>query len=377
MKNKIIRCIGLMSGTSADGLTAAYCLIDFGKRKIDVEAFKNYEYDLKLKKRIIEARSLSLKEIVKLHYDLGGIWSDMIIKFLKEFNIRKSKIDLISSHGQTVYHSSSDKITFQIGEPEFISRNLDIPVAYDFRVGDIIFGGEGAPLIPFMDEFLFGEEKNPVCLLNIGGISNISVVGRGVKTYGFDVGPGNTLMDWAIGLYTGGKKTYDKDGYIASKGSINFKKIDYFMKNKFFYQKPPKSLDREEFGKEFVLENFDFKKEKIEDILATLNFFTAKSVEISLKKFVKEKISKLIISGGGVFNKTLFSNISALLNNISVESIEKYGIHPLSKEAAGFALLGAARLFGIKSNILSVTGARKSIVLGKISSPDSFKYLKP
>ncbi|MEW6013108.1 MAG: anhydro-N-acetylmuramic acid kinase [Elusimicrobiales bacterium] len=374
MKNKPIRVIGLMSGTSADGLTAAYCLIDFDKRKIDVKAFKNYEYDLKLQKRIIEARSLSLKEIVNLHYDLGKIWSDMIIKFLKEFNIRKSQIDLISSHGQTVYHSSPDKITLQIGEPEFISRNLDIPVAYDFRVGDIIFGGEGAPLIPFMDEFLFGEEKKPVCLLNIGGISNISVVGRGVETYGFDVGPGNTLMDWAIGLYTGGKKTYDKDGQIASKGKINFKKIDYFIKNKFFYQKPPKSLDREEFGKEFVLKNFDFKKEKIEDVMATLNFFTAKSVEISLKKFVKEKISKLIISGGGVFNKTLFSNISSLLNDISVESIEKYGIHPLSKEAAGFALIGAARVLGIKSNIISVTGAKKSAVLGKISPSDNFRY---
>ncbi|MEF3279678.1 MAG: anhydro-N-acetylmuramic acid kinase [Elusimicrobiota bacterium] len=367
MKTDEIKAIGVMSGTSADGLSLAYCKINFNKRKLDVMCYKTYNYEKKLTEQIINARNLTLSEVVDLHYKLGSLWLDMLKRFLKEFNIKSSNIDLIASHGQTVYHSSAKKQTFQIGEVEFLSRKLNIPVVYDFRVGDIIFGGEGAPLVPFFDEFLFGKSPFGVGLLNIGGISNISVVGKDIKTYGFDTGPGNSLMDWAISLYTDGKKRYDKNGEIAAKGRVDFKKIEGFMKNKFFYLRPPKSLDREEFGKEFVLKNFNFKKERIEDILATLNYFTAKSISYSIENFINEKIRKLIISGGGVYNKTLFENIKDLVKGIEIESIDKYGIHPLSKEAAAFALLGAARFLKIPSNCILVTGASKKVVLGKIS----------
>ena len=365
MKNKM-NVIGMMSGTSADGLSLAYCFIDFSKRKIKVKAYKTYEYSKNLTNRIINARNLSLSEVVELHYELGRLWASMIENFIKKFKIKD--IDLISSHGQTIYHSSKDKLTFQIGEVEFISRRFNIPVAYDFRVGDIVFGGEGAPLIPFMDWFLFGERKS-VALLNIGGISNISVVGRKIKTYGFDIGPGNTLMDWAINIYSKGRKTYDKDGLLASKGRVDFKKIEKFLKNPFFYKKPPRSLDREEFGKEFVIKNFDFKKKKIEDILATLNYFTAVSIKIAIERFVKEELEELIISGGGVYNKKLIENIKNLLTKLKVKSISDYEIHPLAKEAVGFALLGAARILKIQSNFPEVTGSKKRVVLGKISNP--------
>ena len=363
---KNLKVIGIMSGTSADGVSLAYCFIDFDSRKIDVKAYKTYKYSKKLTNVIINAKTLSLSEIVKLHYNLGKLWLKILDRFIREFKIKN--IDIISSHGQTIYHSSKDMITYQIGEVEFISRKLNIPVAYDFRVGDIVFGGEGAPLIPFFDWFLFGKRRC-VCLLNIGGISNISVVGKNIKTYGFDVGPGNSLMDWAINIYTGGKKTYDKNGFLAAKGNIDFKKIDMFLKNPFFYKKPPKSLDREEFGKEFILKNFNFKKEKIEDILATLNYFTAISIKIAIDRFVKKDIEELIVSGGGVYNKKLIENIKTLLPNIKIKFISDYGIHPLAKEAAGFALLGAARFLNIFSNIPDVTGAKKRLVLGKISNP--------
>jgi anhydro-N-acetylmuramic acid kinase len=366
MKNKTFKVIGMMSGTSADGLSVAYCFVNFSKRKINVIAYKTYKYSKNLTNRIINARNLSLSEIVKLHYELGRLWAKFLDKFIDEFNIKD--IDLISSHGQTIYHSSKERLTFQIGEVEFISRRFNIPVAYDFRVGDIVFEGEGAPLIPFMDWFLFGERKC-VFLLNIGGISNISVVGRNIKTYGFDIGPGNTLMDWAVNIYTNGKKTYDKDGLLALKGKIDFKKIERFLKNPFFYKKPPKSLDREEFGKDFVIKNFDFKKEKIEDVLATLNYFTAISIKIAIERFVEEKPEELIVSGGGVYNKKLMDNIKNLLPDIVVKSISDYGIHPLAKEAAGFSLLGIARVLNIYSNFPSVTGAKKRVVLGKISNP--------
>lgn len=359
--------IGLMSGTSCDGLSMAYCEILFKKRKIRVINFENIPYSLELQQRIMMARELKTAEIVKLSFDIGRIWALMLGKFIKKHKIKK--VDLISSHGQTVYHSSKERVTLQIGEVEFITRRFNVAVAYDFRVGDIVVGGEGAPLIPFMDEFLFGDNKKPVCLLNIGGIANITITGKGVKTYGFDTGPGNTLMDWAIRIYTNGRLSYDKDGKLASKGNVDHIKIKRFIKNPFFNRKPPKSLDREEFGKDFVIKNFDFKKERIEDILATLNFFTAFCIRYAIDRFVKEGIDKLIVSGGGVYNKTLMENLRKTFNGINVESISKYNIHPLAKEAAGFALLGAARLLNIPSNCPYVTGAEKKIVLGKLSLP--------
>lgn len=367
MKTNYIYAIGLMSGTSSDGLSIAYCKISFQKRIISVIAHKTYPYSHVLQEKIMKARDLGVREIACLNYDMGKIWASMIERFIREFKIKR--IDVISSHGQTIYHSSKDKVTYQIGEVEFITRRFKIPVAYDFRTGDIVSDGQGAPLISFLDEFLFGDFPKPVVLLNVGGIANLTICGGGVKVFGFDVGPGNSLMDWAVRIYSGGRLRYDKDGKLASKGIVDFDKIERFLKNPFFFKKPPKSLDREEFGERFVIENFDFKKEKIEDILATLNFFTAICIRIAIDRFTIPKPTSVIVSGGGVFNKKLMENLFIVLNGIELKSISDYGIHPLAKEAAGFALLGAARLLNIPSNCPSVTGAKEKIVLGKLSFP--------
>ncbi len=367
MKSEVY-VIGLMSGTSADGLSIAYCKVSFHQRRLEVINFKNYPYSLLLQKKIMTAREMKISEIVKLDFALGRLWSLMIERFIKEFGIKK--IDLIATHGQTIYHSSKEKVTFQIGEPEFISRKFNIPVVYDFRRGDIVYGGEGAPLIPFMDEFMFGDREKPVIVLNIGGIANITLTGKGVITRGFDVGPGNSLMDWAVRIYSSGRMRYDKNGALASRGLVDFDKIEKFLKDPFFSKKPPKSLDREEFGERFVRENFDFKKEKIEDILATLNFFTAVCVKIGVERFIKINPSEVIVCGGGVFNKKLMRNLFDAFIGVEVKSIAEYGIHPLAKEAAGFALLGAARVFNIPSNCPSVTGAKRRVVLGKLSCAD-------
>ncbi|MCX7905669.1 MAG: anhydro-N-acetylmuramic acid kinase [Elusimicrobiales bacterium] len=359
--------IGLMSGTSCDGLSIAYCEVSFKPKNLKVLKFENYSYSKSFQINIMKAREFKTSDIINLSFKLGNIWADMVYNFIKKFKIKR--IDLISSHGQTIYHDSTKKVTFQIGEVEFITRKFNVPVAYDFRIGDIVFGGEGAPLIPFFDEFLFGDNDKIMCLLNIGGISNITITGGGIKTFGFDTGPGNSLMDWAVRIYTKDRESYDKNGFLASKGVINYSKIERFMKNPFFHKKPPKSLDREEFGIEFIKKSFDFKKEKIEDILATLNYFTALCVKYSVDKFVKAEISEVVVSGGGSFNNTLMNNLQKLFKDIPVNSILKYNIHPLAKEAAGFALLGACRVAGIPSNCPNVTGAKKRVVLGKLSLP--------
>jgi len=370
MKKSFFYALGLMSGTSADGVSIAYCKIDFKKRNIKLIAFKNYLYNREITQKIINARDLKTQEISYLNYELGKIWTKKILMFIKEFGIKK--IDVIGSHGQTVYHNSSQKNTFQIGEVSFIAEALRKPVICDFRHQDIAAGGEGAPLVPFLDEFMFGN-FNPIALQNIGGIGNISVVGKGIKTYGFDTGPGNSLMDWAILLLTNGKQSYDKDGQWAKRGIIDKNKVIKFMKNDFFYKKPPKSLDREEFGKKFVEENFKLCWDQRFNILATLNYFTAYSIAFSVKNYIKEKIEKIIISGGGAFNPVLISNIKSLLGNIEVLSIENYGINPLAKEAMAFALLAASNIIAIPSNCPNVTGARGFRILGKKIYP--FNYV--
>ena len=366
-KNKRkINAIGLMSGTSADGLSISYSEIDFGKKKIKLKAYGNYEYKNSLKKKIIEARNLKLPEIANLNFELGRIWRDMLSKFIAYNKIKD--IDVIGVHGQTVYHSSKSKTTLQIGEASFIAEMAKKPVVCDFRPQDIAAAGEGAPLVPFLDEFLYGSGL-PVILLNVGGIANISVVGRGIKTYGFDTGPGNTLMDWAVNYFTSGRMMYDRNGEWAAKGKIDYEKVKNLMNNSFFKIKPPKSLDREEFGIEFLKKNFRLNYKNRFDILATLNYFTAYSISYSILRFTKEKIYRLIVSGGGALNPVLMSNLKNILSDIEVYSIEKDSIHPLAKEPVAFSLLAAARIMNLYNNCPYATGAKGPRILGKITAP--------
>ncbi|PIS47447.1 MAG: anhydro-N-acetylmuramic acid kinase [Elusimicrobia bacterium CG08_land_8_20_14_0_20_51_18] len=367
MKNEM-NAIGLMSGTSADGLGAAYCSVNFEKRKVKQLAFRNYPYGKALREKIMRARSLSVERLSLLNYELGRLWATLLLDFVKKSGIKPGEIDVIGSHGQTVYHNSRLKNTFQIGEASFLSEILKRPVVCDFRHQDLAAGGEGAPLVPYFDEFIFGDSA-PAALQNVGGVGNVSIVGEGVKTGGFDTGPGNSLMDWAVHLLTGGRASYDRDGNWASRGKIDFKKAGKFLKAPFFSRKPPKSLDREEFGESFLLKNFDLKKESRFDVLATLNYFTALSIARSLEKHVKERPERLIVSGGGALNKTLLANLTALLPGLKVESIAAYGYDPLAKEAMAFALLAAASLSGLPNNCPGVTGASGFRVMGKIISP--------
>ncbi|MEW5951856.1 MAG: anhydro-N-acetylmuramic acid kinase [Elusimicrobiota bacterium] len=363
MKN--LKVLGLMSGTSADGLSLAYCAVNIRKRLVKVFAYHSFEYPPDLKREIESARDLKLEKISALNFKLGKIWASYCVKFLKKFSLPNP--DIVSSHGQTVYHSSKQKHTLQIGEISFITEKLKIPGVCDFRPQDMAAGGEGAPLVPFFDEFLFGE-KEPAALLNIGGVANISVTGKNIKTFGFDVGPGNSLMDWAVSVYSCGKKTYDKNGEWALKGKPDLDKIKKMLSAPFFSKKPPKSLDREEFGLKFLKSNFNLSKEKKEDVLATLNLFSAFCVKKSFS-FFNVLPEKVIVSGGGALNNATMKNLSSLLPFARVISIKDFGIHPLAKEPAAFALIGALAWLNIPNCPFSSTGASGPRILGKISYP--------
>ena len=356
--------LGLMSGTSADGLTL--CAVQV--RPFKVLHFKNYPYSPALQQKLLNALSLRAAELSALHFELGQLYAKTAQRFVKEFHLPVQALQVIGSHGQTVYHGPHDTPpnTLQIGEPSFLAAALGRPVVSDFRAMDVALGGEGAPLMPFFDEYIWGKGA-PKILLNVGGISNFSVVGKQIRTFGFDVGPGNTLMDLAAQRAL--HRPFDRNGRTAARGTPDKARVARLLKQKYFLRTPPKSLDKNAFGQTY-LDRF-FPQEAFAsaaDWLATLTWFTAAAVAHALQHFVpRPQPKEIVVSGGGCFNATLLHDLQQLLPSLKVTTTLSYGIDPQAKESAAFALFGWLAL-GKKINHCSrATGAAHDAVLGKIT----------
>ena len=360
-----------MSGTSADGLALALC--SFSGRRLEVLEFRDYPYSAALRARILAAKDLKAPEFSALNFELGRLWAVMVKRFCSSRRVSYGDIGVIGSHGQTVWHSPGRRgHTLQIGEAAFIAEETGRPVVCDFRPADMAAGGEGAPLVPFMDEYLYGGGR-PTALQNIGGVGNISFVGRGVRTRGFDTGPGNSLMDTAASLVSGGRLSYDRNGALAAAGRADEDKVRELLRAPFFGRKPPKSLDRSEYALAFLKKNFgrELGCRGAPDLLATLNLFTAASIKEAFSRFAPRGARDLIVSGGGALNPVLLRNISRLLEpaGVRVRSTAELGMHPLAKEPACFALLALLALRGRVNHCPSATGARGRRVLGKLLRP--------
>lgn len=363
--------LGLMSGTSADGLSLALC--DFSGGGLKVKAFANYAYPPALQARLIAARELKAPELSALNFELGRLWAGMVRKFCRAKKTAYSDLEAIGSHGQTVWHLPPGKgaggHTLQIGEASFIAEETGRPVACDFRPADMAAGGQGAPLIPFLDDYLFGSGA-PAALQNIGGIGNVAFAGRGVRATGFDTGPGNSLMDTAVCELSGGRLSYDRNGAWAAAGTPDLRRVYALLEAPFFRRRPPKSLERSEYTLAFIKKHFGplFSRARSRDLLATLNVFTAASVALAFRNYAPRGTRELIVSGGGALNPALMDNISALLlpSGVRVRSIAELGLHPLAKEPACFALLGLLAARGELNHCPAATGARGVRVLGKV-----------
>jgi anhydro-N-acetylmuramic acid kinase len=374
---KTVKALGLMSGTSADGLSVAYCEIK--GRSLKVRKFANYSYPAALQARIIAAKDMRAPELSSLNFELGRLWAGMVKKFCRDKGVPLRSLDIVGSHGQTVWHApGKNGHTLQIGDPAFLAEETGVPVASDFRPADMAAGGEGAPLVPFMDEYLYGGGA-PVALQNIGGVGNISFVGEGVKTFGFDTGPGNSLMDTAVCELSGGTLSCDRGGRWAASGEPDMEKVRALLEAPFFRRRPPKSLDRSEYTLAFIKKNFGtmFSLRRSRDLLATLNAFTAASIALAFGAYAPKGTRELIVAGGGALNPVLLENLSALLLPLGarVRSCAELGMHPLAKEPACFALLAALALRGRVNHCPSATGARGERVLGRLSSPFPGRYI--
>lgn len=347
--------LGLMSGTSADGVTAA--LVRFRARSVEVLRYRTYPYPAELRKRVLAAARLAAPELSRLNMGLGEAFSRAALSLMKG----GPRPAVIGSHGQTVWHGpeASPPNTLQLGEPAVIAERTGIPVVADFRPRDIASGGCGAPLVPAFDEFLFSS--GPLrAVVNIGGIANVSIVGRGKLWGAFDSGPGNGLMDQAVRLATGGRAHMDAGGRLAAKGSADAGKVKRLLAHPYFKRQPPKSLDKDCFGTAFLRAHF--RLDRLNDTLATLALLTARSIALSLRKPVEE----VVVSGGGALNPTLMRRLAEAVGPAKLSCSDVYGLPVMSKEAACFAWLARRALDKKTNNCPQATGAQGRRILGKI-----------
>ncbi|HBA26743.1 MAG TPA: anhydro-N-acetylmuramic acid kinase [Nitrospinae bacterium] len=378
---KIIKAIGLMSGTSADGVDAA--IVEIKGKGLDYKAslitFKKFQFSKDLRELIHKVSTPEYGRvdlICQLNFLIGELFAKAAIGVVKKAGYKMRDIDLIGSHGQTIYHMPKGKppSTLQIGEPSVIAERTGVTTIADFRTMDIAAGGLGAPLTPFAHYILFRKRWRGIAVNNIGGISNVTFIPAGGDindVIAFDTGPGNMLIDSVMHIITKGKYGYDKNGEMARKGKDSERFLEKLMKHPFIKARPPKSTGREEFGYNEALKFYKFaKRDRLsdEDIVATTTRFTAKSIVENYKRFIlcKHDVSEVIVCGGGAKNPILIDMISREIKPIKVKTSDSYGFPPETIEAIVFAILGYAAISGIPANLPHVTGAGKQVVLGKI-----------
>jgi len=391
-----------MSGTSADAIEVA--LATAAPPKLLNHTTRPLPRAVRTEiLRIAEGAPATAAQISQLNFRLGHLFAAAALSALRQFRISPSRVALIGSHGQTIFHQGCPipflghptASTLQIGEPAIIAARTGITTIADFRPADIAVGGQGAPLVPFADYLLYRHPKLGRVSLNLGGIANITVIPAHAKpsqVFAFDTGPANMLIDALVAHFSHGRLRFDKNARLARRGHINERLIRHLMKDPYLQLPPPKSTGREYFGASYVMNLLTFARtHKISpaDLLYTATYFTAASIADALRSFVlpKHKISQLIVSGGGARNPLLMTQLQLLLRvsslsssrhsplatlhfsntPIQVLSSSQLGIPEDAKEAYAFALLAHETWHHRPGNLPSATGARRPAILGKIS----------
>ena len=388
--------LGLNSGTSMDGIDAGVFRlapaldrdpVRPGLPAIDFEILDNhlFEYDGVFRKnllKLIGGAQVDLRTICLLNASIGDAFADAAQKMVNKARARGVQIDLIGSHGQTIWHApdtsgfwgTRSRGTLQLGDISVIAQKTGIPTIGDFRTADMALGGQGAPLVSFADEVLFASQSrvgNTFGILNLGGIANITVVVGGHATMAFDTGPANVLIDLAVQRLYG--KDYDKNGEIASSGRIDEVQIEKLLAHPYIHAQPPKTTGRELFGQAMAMETIEAYQAagmSDRDIVATLTAFTARSIAFEYRRFIEPQspLKTLVLGGGGAHNPVLVEQLrKAWPHPLDIVGHETFGIDPKYKEALLFALLAYTTYHGIPNNVPACTGASRPACLGKLA----------
>ncbi|MBV8117496.1 MAG: anhydro-N-acetylmuramic acid kinase [Candidatus Eremiobacteraeota bacterium] len=360
--------VGMMSGTSLDGIDTA--LIEVAPRDehyaVELLRFQTHPFDERLARQLHAAlppNSGSVADVAELHRALGEAFSRAAQQI-----VGKARVGFVASHGQTLWHDGARSITLQVGDPFIIRERVGASVCYDFRSADCAVGGQGAPLVPYVDALLFGSSDEDLLAINIGGIANVSLVRKGkTETIAFDSGPGNMLMDAFVRERTDRQQAMDHDGALAWRGTVDSTLLKAMLADEYFAQPPPKSTGRERFGAQFLARHHErLSQLSLEDGLATLAELTAASIADAVRAFGFEP-ARAILSGGGAHNRQVVTRLAARLAPARIELSDTLGIPADAKEAITFALLGYETLRGRVANLPHATGAREAVCLGAIA----------
>lgn len=392
------RILGLISGTSADGVAAA--LVEVADRpggpvlsgwpsgsarpEVRLLAHETVPYPPAVRDRVVRlsTEAATTQQLAQLHYLLGDLFASAAVAVAAAGGPGIGGVDLIASHGQTVAHVGRPDpgdpwgraSTLQIGEPSVIAERTGRPVVADFRASDIAAGGQGAPLVPYADVLLLGGETGRVAL-NLGGIANLTVLPPGARweeVYAFDCGPANMVLDGLVRHSTGGRESMDRDGVRAARGRVREEVLAALLGHPFVEAPPPKTAGHEQFGRPF-LEALLARYGDLppDDLLATLTVFVAEAIARNIARFVLpvHEVAEIVVSGGGVHNPVLMDRLARALRPARLRRIDEWGIPADAKEALSFALLGHASLMGWAGTLPRATGARYPAVLGKWTWP--------
>ena len=367
--------VGLMSGTSADGIDAALVrLKGVGPdTRVTTLATASEPFTKETCAAIHALAGGTARDIARWNVDLAELFAAAALRVIQKAGLLPADVDLIGSHGQTIVHlpreGGRSAATLQIGEPCVIAERTGIPVVADFRMRDIAAGGEGAPLVPWVDWLLMRPDEGVRLAQNLGGVGNVTLVTTNpADVVAFDTGPANAPIDVAAALATGGKRRYDKGGKLAAAGTIDEAEVRRMLDHPYFKKAPPKSLDRDTFGVTYVLELTRRRPQlRGPDLVATVTEFVARSVVGAYARHVPKsvRVADVVVSGGGIHNPVLMDRLRQLLAPWRARSSAELGVDPDAKEAVAFAILANEAVSGRSTNLPRVTGARHPVVLGK------------
>jgi anhydro-N-acetylmuramic acid kinase len=385
-----VLAIGLMSGTSHDGVSAALVELDERSRPpARVIAFHTFPYPARFRKELFAASAdekIGASTISTLNFALGRELGRAAIEIARLSNVLLSDVAFIGSHGHTFFHlpprrTSRGQVasTLQLGESAVIAAATGLPVVADFRAMDVALGGEGAPLAPLAHLWMFADPKRGRVVQNIGGIANATYIPPRTSLgdpdlIAFDTGPGNGMIDALASRISAGRLRMDRDGRIAASGHVSESLLAKMMQHPYFRRRPPKSTGREEFGPDLldrIVADARGMKVVDHDLLATVTALTARSIADACRQFIfpRGRVDQLIITGGGAKNPTLIRMIAAELPEVEVITAKDVGVDGDALESVAFAILGYQMLRGRQGNIPSVTGARAPAILGKLTLP--------
>jgi len=364
-----------MSGTSLDGIDVA--IVEIRGRGVETIGFESFPYPAALRADILAVSNTTATTaaISRLNFALAERYAKAVQRAVQRHGV----VELIGCHGQTVYHEGG-RNTLQLGEPAVLAERTGVPVISNFRARDIAAGGQGAPLVPFVDYLLFRHARRRRIALNIGGIANITVIPAGAaaeEVIAFDTGPGNMVIDALAREYTGGKQNCDRGGKIAAAGMVRTGLLAELQRDPYYRRGAPKSTGREQYGAEFV-ERLKRSGASLPDLIATATVLTAATIAMGIGRATGGKIAgvtratgatrtDLIVSGGGVHNPQIMAHLAGFLPDVAISTSTDHGIDADAKEAMAFAILAHETWHRRASNLPSTTGARGPRVLGSIT----------